>query len=225
MAEHRRDTGKVEGPRTRAPRAKKPLIFFSAQRMQGAKQAGELLRKVAMELLLHEQMNERELSLSLVDDEEIRKLNDEWRGKNKHTDVLSFPMNIPYGMLGDIVISLPTAQRQARENKLTLEEEFRYLVCHGLCHCEGYDHKKKNDAYRMAAAERRMLGADGLVGISLGLPEYRAKAPERARAYQQWKTAEKKRLKSLGLEWPKYVKKVKPEPKTRRRTRPKLEAK
>ena len=192
--------------------------------MPGAKQAAALLQKVAMDLLLHEQMNERELSLSLVDDEQIRKLNDEWRGKDKHTDVLSFPMNIPWGMLGDIVVSLPTAQRQAKENGLTLEEEFRFLVCHGICHCLGYDHKKKGDAYRMAGAERRMLGTDGMLGISLGLPAYRAAAPARARAYQQWKAAEIKKLKALGLEWPKYVKKVKPEPKTRRRTKPKPDA-
>lgn len=175
--------------------------------MPGGEAAGRLLKKVALELLLHEGMNERELSLSLVDDEQIRALNEEWRGKNKHTDVLSFPMNIPWGMLGDVVISLPTAQRQAKENNLSLEQEFRYLVAHGICHCQGYDHKKKNDAYRMAAAERRMLGSDGMVGISLGLPGYRAKAPERRRAYYRERKAWLAQLAAQGLAPPKQKRK------------------
>jgi probable rRNA maturation factor len=100
------------------------------------------------------------LSLSLVADAEIRKLNRDWRGKDAPTDVLSWPP-------GEIVISLDTARRQAREGGWPLRAELRRLLAHGLCHCRGYDHLSAAQAMRMAAAEKRLLGVDGMVGESL----------------------------------------------------------
>lgn len=111
-------------------------------------------------------LDARELSLSLVSDEEIRRINKEWLQKDKHTDVLTFPLHINVGSLGDIVISLPTARRQAQEGGWTLEKELRRLMAHGLCHSLGYDHVKKKDGWRMAAAERRLLGEEGMVGLA-----------------------------------------------------------
>ncbi len=107
---------------------------------------------------------DRELSLSLVTDEEIRRINKEWRNKDKHTDVLTFPLHINVGSMGDIVVSLPTARRQAEEGGWSIEKELRRLIAHGLIHSLGYDHVKIEDAWRMAAAERRLLGENGLVG-------------------------------------------------------------
>jgi probable rRNA maturation factor len=107
-----------------------------------------------------------ELSIALVSDREIRGLNRRWRGKNHPTDVLSFPSN-DSGALGDVVISLETARRQAREGGWPLAAELRRLLAHGILHCRGYDHGDGRQARRMAAAERRLLGKEGMVGDAL----------------------------------------------------------
>jgi probable rRNA maturation factor len=106
------------------------------------------------------------LSLSLVGDREMRKLNREWRGKDQPTDVLSFPQ-LERGALGDVVISLETARRQAREGGWPLSVELRRLLAHGIAHCRGYDHDTARSARRMAAAEHRLLGTHGMVGAAL----------------------------------------------------------
>src|SRR5687768_13034328 len=85
-----------------------------------------------------------ELSLLLTDDAGIRILNREHRKKDKATDVLAFPMAEGaldrHGLLGDVVISLETAQRQADARHRPLIEEVRFLLAHGLLHLVGYDH-------------------------------------------------------------------------------------
>jgi probable rRNA maturation factor len=107
----------------------------------------------------------RELSLALVSDRRMRTLNNRWRGKDRTTDVLSFPQH--GASLGDVVISLDTARRQAREGGWSLAAELRRLLAHGLLHCLGHDHHDPAAARRMAAAERRLLGRRGMVGDSL----------------------------------------------------------
>ncbi|MCY1041355.1 rRNA maturation RNase YbeY [Corallococcus sp. bb12-1] len=114
-----------------------------------------------------------ELSLSLVGDRAIRRLNRTWRQKDKATDVLSFPAgDQPKGMpgprpLGDVVISLDTAKRQAKEYGRTLESEMGRYLAHGLLHLLGHDHEKPRDAKRMAALEEQLLGERGMVADSL----------------------------------------------------------
>jgi probable rRNA maturation factor len=108
----------------------------------------------------------QELSIAIVSDSEMRALNRRWRGKDRATDVLSFPLHEP-GVLGDVVISIDTARRQAREGGWPLAAELRRLLAHGILHCRGYDHGEAGEARRMAAAERRLLGREGLVGASL----------------------------------------------------------
>ena len=111
-----------------------------------------------------------ELSLSLVGDRAIRRLNRTWRKKDKSTDVLSFPAGeLPRGtpgprQLGDVVISLDTAKRQAKEYGRPLGTEVaRYLV-HGLLHLLGHDHERTQEARKMAALEEKLLGESGMVG-------------------------------------------------------------
>ena len=85
-----------------------------------------------------------EVSLYLTCDETIRVLNREYRGKDKATDVLSFPFDEQVGdykLLGEIVISVDTAERQAREMGHSLEEEIKRLLVHGFVHLLGYDHE------------------------------------------------------------------------------------
>lgn len=85
-----------------------------------------------------------EVSILITDDKEIRRLNSLYRGKDSPTDVLSFPMGDRVGgrlLLGDVVISLDTAGRQARELGHTIEEEIQRLLVHGVIHLLGYDHE------------------------------------------------------------------------------------
>ena len=104
-----------------------------------------------------------ELSILFVSDSEIQKLNRHYRGKNKPTDVLSFPLqegdpqhlNRDIAALGDIVISVETAKRQASKFGKTFEEELQFLLIHGFLHILGYDHEKsKKEEKRMQRQEK-----------------------------------------------------------------------
>lgn len=89
-------------------------------------------------------------------DRTVRRLNRDFRDRDKATDVLSFPgEESPEGRhLGDIVISIPTAERQAEERGATLEDEVKLLLLHGVLHCLGYDHE--TDRGEMERLERRL---------------------------------------------------------------------
>jgi probable rRNA maturation factor len=109
-----------------------------------------------------------ELSISLVGDRGIRTLNREWRGKDLPTDVLSFPQEgppQPTGLraLGDVVLSLDTAERAARERGISVRAELARYLAHGLLHLLGYDHQRPGPRRRMAALEERLLGTPGLI--------------------------------------------------------------
>lgn len=104
-----------------------------------------------------------ELSLVFTDDESIRKLNAEWRGKDKATNVLSFPaFPVEPGdplppMLGDIVLAAETVAREAVLENKPLESHITHLVIHGLLHLIGYDHETDAEAEEMEGLERRAL--------------------------------------------------------------------
>jgi len=83
------------------------------------------------------------VTVAFVSDTKIRELNRQFRGIDKATDVLSFPAG-DEGQLGDIAISLETAERQSKENGLTLSGEIAQLILHGLLHLSGYDHETDN---------------------------------------------------------------------------------
>jgi len=84
-------------------------------------------------------LSKAELSLLFVNDEEIKELNRKYRKKDKPTNVLSFPMG-EGNILGDIVISWETAQREAKECGFSLEEMIDFYLIHGLLHLLGYHH-------------------------------------------------------------------------------------
>lgn len=96
------------------------------------------------------------LTVRFVSDREIRQLNRVYRGKDSPTDVLSFPGEAsPDGRhLGDVVISVPTARRQALTASHSVERELQVLMLHGLLHCLGYDHEVDNG--EMEALEHRL---------------------------------------------------------------------
>lgn len=99
------------------------------------------------------------VTVAIVPDEQVRRLNRRFRRLNRSTDVLSFPSGEP-GDLGDVVIAAGIARRQAREAGHTAEVEFKILALHGLLHLLGYDHER--DDGRMARLERRLRKRGGL---------------------------------------------------------------
>jgi probable rRNA maturation factor len=107
------------------------------------------------------ELAEAELSVLLTDDGGIHVLNREHRHKDKPTDVLSFPMDEsvpdPRGILGDVVISLDTAERQARSRGRPLFEEVRFLLAHGVLHLVGYDHAEPGEKREMVAMTRKLV--------------------------------------------------------------------
>lgn len=103
----------------------------------------------------------KDLTVAFVSDRKIRELNRNFRDKNKPTDVLSFPhepdaYDFPEtkGFLGDIIISAEQAERQAKENSLSLEIEIKQLILHGILHLCGYDHE--TDAGEMNSLELKL---------------------------------------------------------------------
>jgi rRNA maturation RNase YbeY len=108
--------------------------------------------------------NRSELSILITGDDHIHELNRQYLNRDKPTNVLSFPMTaepggIETGMLGDIVISVDTAKREAAEMGTTLHERIYELLIHGLLHLMGYDHEiSKKDEKIMQKEEKRLLG-------------------------------------------------------------------
>ncbi|MCL2360960.1 MAG: rRNA maturation RNase YbeY [Defluviitaleaceae bacterium] len=108
-----------------------------------------------------------EVSISIMDMEEIQVLNRDYRGKNTPTDVLSFPVDENLAMgpevsLGDIVICIDVAQRQAEEYGHSIERELAFLVVHGMLHLHGYAHETTEDEAEMMAAQDEILMKHGL---------------------------------------------------------------
>ena len=104
-----------------------------------------------------------EVSVVLTDDAEIHALNRQWRGKDSPTDVLSWPqetdpMPDAPDILGDVVISLDTAARQASKRGWTLEEETALLLVHGILHLLGHEDDTEAGSDAMKAIEARLLG-------------------------------------------------------------------
>ena len=105
-----------------------------------------------------------EISILLLDNSQIRDLNREYRKKDKPTDVLSFPMrdessdNVQPQLLGDIVISVETAEKQSRNRKCSLYKELSILLIHGMLHLIGSDHERsKKDEKEMQKQEAKIF--------------------------------------------------------------------
>jgi probable rRNA maturation factor len=129
----------------------------------------ELVSAVARRALRAEGLDgEYELTLTIVPDGRMRALNREHRGVDSVTDVLSFPLTEPGGAgfvlppsepthLGDVVVALEQARRQAAEYGHGFERELAYLTAHGILHLLGYDHERADDKERMRAREEEIL--------------------------------------------------------------------
>lgn len=133
----------------------------------------QAVQKVGEYILEYENLEgDFEISLTFVDDEEIQNLNRDYRQKDAPTDVLSFPMleiedfdNLEdlaqFGpiLLGDIIISMPTAKNQAKEYGHSIKREIAFLVCHSMLHLLGYDHIDEDERVQMEKMQNEIMNA------------------------------------------------------------------
>ncbi len=125
------------------------------------------LKRRAEAMLAFLQLSESELSLVLSGDVQIHQLNKLYRGKDRPTDVLAFPMRegdfgrlhagLPARLLGDVVLSVPTAKRQAKAARKDPLAEMTMLVAHGLLHLLGWDHDTKPKERAMVAETAKLV--------------------------------------------------------------------
>ncbi|MFN2449809.1 MAG: rRNA maturation RNase YbeY [Candidatus Baltobacteraceae bacterium] len=140
------------------------IHYHNAVRRSGVD--ARALKRVARELLGAAGEEHSALSVSLVNDARIASLNRSHRGKDRPTDVLSFPLDPapsdPERLLGDVVISVETARRQAADYDAPLQREIYRLLIHGLLHILGHDHENGGPRAEMEAEERRLAQAIGM---------------------------------------------------------------
>jgi probable rRNA maturation factor len=125
------------------------------------------LEGVARSVLQAEGVPPAELGAVVTDDGRLRQLNREYAGEDEVTDVLSFSLTegeqfaSPDGVLrlGEVIISYPTAERQAREAGRSTDAEIAHLLLHGILHLLGYDHAEPEEERRMRAREQELLRA------------------------------------------------------------------
>jgi probable rRNA maturation factor len=111
--------------------------------------------------LQSDELNQAEVSVYIVDEAESQELNAQYRGKDKPTNVLSFPADIPdevgVPLLGDLVVCAPVVEREAQEQGKTLAAHWAHMLVHGTLHLLGYDHIEDDEAEVMEALETRLI--------------------------------------------------------------------
>ena len=117
-------------------------------------------------VLNYEGLSEREVTIRFTDEAESQSLNHEYRGKDKPTNVLSFPFEAPPGieinLLGDLVICAPVISREAEEQQKRVSDHYAHMTVHGLLHLMGYDHIDDADAEEMESKEIYILATLGI---------------------------------------------------------------
>lgn len=110
-----------------------------------------------------------QVSLRIVDADEIQQMNRDYRGKDKATNVLSFPMDMPaeltskveLNLLGDLVICAAVVETEANEQHKTLDSHWAHMIIHGMLHLQGYDHQTDEQAKEMETLEIKLLQQQG----------------------------------------------------------------
>jgi len=117
-------------------------------------------------VLDYEGLDEQEVTIRFTDEAESQSLNHEYRGKDKPTNVLSFPFEAPPGieinLLGDLVICAPVISREAEEQQKAVSDHYAHMTVHGLLHLMGYDHIDDADAEEMESKEIDILASLGI---------------------------------------------------------------
>ena len=117
-------------------------------------------------VLDYEGLDEQEVTIRFTDEAESQSLNHEYRGKDKPTNVLSFPFEAPPGieinLLGDLVICAPVISREAEEQQKAVSDHYAHMTVHGLLHLMGYDHIDDVEAEIMESKEIEILAQLGI---------------------------------------------------------------
>jgi probable rRNA maturation factor len=152
-------------------------VLISARTRRASRPLQRQLCRLATTMLAWLDCEDRELSVMLCNDSVIRTLNEQYRDQPKATDVLAFGSDVVHPtsavarsraalptavLLGDVVISLQTAERQAREHDASLLQETAFLLAHGLLHLLGMDHDTPRKAAAMNRRTAELLRAVGL---------------------------------------------------------------
>lgn len=138
-------------------------IVVTSPRWKAQPRAKTALRRAIAAAAATVSTTRGELAIVLTDDSEMRALNRRWRGKDKPTNVLSFPAKDSFAvqgatrLLGDVVIAYQTTAREAREEHKTFTQHLSHLAVHGYLHLLGYDHEAERDAKRMEKLEAAVL--------------------------------------------------------------------
>ncbi len=144
-------------------------VFLNKEQFAGLEDSAEqlLLKTVATVATVHGLSPTAEVSVTLVGDQEMQEINRDWRGIDNVTDVISFALDegeepeIIGGpseeLLGEIVVCVPQAERQAVEYGHSFERELAYLIVHGMLHLLGYDHMNEEDKAVMRKEEEVVL--------------------------------------------------------------------
>ncbi|TDF42071.1 rRNA maturation RNase YbeY [Alteromonadaceae bacterium M269] len=112
-------------------------------------------------LLRHQDLSDKEITIRIVDEEESHSLNKQYRGKDKPTNVLSFPFDAPehvtIDLLGDLVICEPVVLNESKQQEKDVKHHWAHLIIHGCLHLLGYDHINDDEAEEMEAIEIAIL--------------------------------------------------------------------
>jgi probable rRNA maturation factor len=159
-----RSTASAAGGRPRASIA--VLVSSPRWRVPGLRPAEQARRAARAALAAKAPGRPVALAILLSEDGEVRELNRRWRGKDKPTNVLSFPSGGegPGGrlMLGDVVLAFETLAREAAAAGKPISHHLSHLVVHGVLHLMGYDHERPAEARRMEGLEVRVLAGLGI---------------------------------------------------------------
>jgi probable rRNA maturation factor len=121
----------------------------------------ELIETWISTALHSDELTDAEVSVYIVDEIESQELNFQYRQKDKPTNVLSFPADIPdevgVPLLGDLVVCAPVVEREAQEQGKTLEAHWAHMLIHGTLHLLGYDHVEEDEAEVMETLETRLI--------------------------------------------------------------------
>lgn len=143
------------------------------QEIEEKKEYEEIIKKVLLQCFKEEGLENAKLliTITLTVPEKIQEINNQYRGIDRATDVLSFPMFekeeleqkiakkdfLQEDILGDIIISIPKVEEQAKEYGHSFEREFSYMLVHGFYHLMGYDHIQEADKVKMRPKEEKVL--------------------------------------------------------------------
>ncbi|MBR1544517.1 MAG: rRNA maturation RNase YbeY [Alphaproteobacteria bacterium] len=141
------------------PKVKLSFIIKSKKwenKIPNLKKLSDKVVKETFKKIKHPVKKGMEVNVMLTNDKEIQTFNKEYRGKNKPTNVLSFETG-DETLLGDIVMSIDTLLKEAKEQKITVADHYAHLLCHGMLHLLGFDHIDEDEANEMEFFEIEIL--------------------------------------------------------------------